>query len=132
MVRQAYGRIVNIASQAGLGYSPWQGPHYHAAKAGVIHLTRIMAVELGPHGVTVNAVSPSAVDTPRVGAHFAGDPGRRARLFGQIPLGRLARLEEIAAPVAFLVSDDAAYITGETIVVNGGAMGFGIRADDYR
>jgi 3-oxoacyl-[acyl-carrier protein] reductase len=125
MVRQNYGRIVNIASQSALSYVPWQGPHYHAAKAGVVHLTRVMGVQLGPHGVTVNAVSPTAVATPESAERLARD-GAAPDIIQHIPVGRFARPEEVSASVAFLLSDEAGFINGETLVVNGGVMGFGL------
>ncbi|QPP10316.1 SDR family oxidoreductase [Streptomyces bathyalis] len=127
MVQRQSGRIVNIASQAAFSYVPWQGPHYHAAKAGVVHLTRTMAVELAPHGVTVNAMSPTAIE--REGDHegSAVRDAERGAIIDHIPLGRLARAEEAVAAVAFLLSDQASFVTGETLVVNGGVLGYGIR-----
>lgn len=127
MAAQGYGRIVNIASQAALGYVPWQGPHYHAAKAGVVHLTRAMAVDLAPFGVTVNAVAPTAVLTPESRQRFDRDPRARQRVEACIPMGRFAEPHEVAGVVAFVLSDEAGYITGETLPVRGGLSSYGIR-----
>lgn len=129
MIEQGYGRIINIASQAAFGYVPWQGPHYHAAKAGVVHLTRTMAVDLAPHGVTVNSVAPTAVATHESQQRFSQDPGAKQRIEEHIPIGRFAQPEEVIAAISFLLSDGASYITGETLGVRGGLMGYGIRRD---
>jgi 3-oxoacyl-[acyl-carrier protein] reductase len=127
MVERRFGRIVNIASQAAFGYVPWQGPHYHAAKAGVVHLTRTMAVELAPHGVTVNAMSPTAIEREPGDTGSAVRDGERQEIIAHIPVGRLARAEEAVAAVTFLLSDQASFVTGETLRVNGGVLGYGIR-----
>ena len=111
------GRIVNIASLAMLAPNPTFAD-YTAAKAGVVGLTRALAVELAPFNVTVNAVSPGQVDTP---ATLAGhSPELRARMSALIPLGRYGQPEEIAAGIAFLASDDASFITGHNLVISGG------------
>lgn len=121
------GRIVNVSSQAGKVGWPMLGA-YSAAKAGVILLTQVMARELGPHGITVNAVCPGTVDTDMLNDQRqfelfldATEPGGfDAWLRREIPLGRLQQPEEAAAAIAFLCSDDAAYITGEALNVSGG------------
>jgi 3-oxoacyl-[acyl-carrier protein] reductase len=127
MTTRGYGRIVNIASQAGICYVAWQGPHYHAAKAAVIHLTRVMAVDLAPFGVTMNAIAPTAVarddgDTRR----SAVEPHELEWIRQQIPTGRLARPQEVTAAVSFLLSDGASFVNGATLVVNGGVVGYGV------
>ncbi len=110
------GRIINIASIAGLVGGPGQA-NYSAAKAGLIGLTETLARELASRGVTVNAVAPGAIDAGIV----AGLPDDlRKRLVGFIPMGRMGTAEEVAALVAFLASPRAAYITGQTIAVDGG------------
>ncbi len=120
---QGGGRIVNIASQAGLSYSVWQGPHYHAAKAGIIHLTTVMAMELGPYNIRVNAVAPGFTESPS-SAPLLPTPHPREIVLSQIPLGRLGTADDVVQAVLFLASDRSAYITGQTVVVNGGSPGF--------
>jgi len=121
------GRIVNVSSQAGkLGW-PLLGA-YSSAKAGVVLLTQVMAKEWGPSGITVNAVCPGTVDTDLLnpGRFFeslmdASEPGGMAGwLEREVPLGRLQEPHEVASAIAFLCSDDAAYITGEALNVSGG------------
>lgn len=113
------GRIVSLASDAGQNASGLTGPHYAASKAGIVALTRRAATELAPHGVTVNAVAPAAIAGPQLDAL----PPEEARSLAMgIPVRRLGRPEEVAALVAFLLSDEAAYITGATLDVNGGAV----------
>jgi NAD(P)-dependent dehydrogenase (short-subunit alcohol dehydrogenase family) len=110
------GSIVNIGSQAGASVSRGQGLHYHASKAGVAHLTKALAFELGPLQIRVNCVAPGV--TPP-------DPSWIPPEFlAQIPLGRAAVPGDYAGACAFLASDDAAYITGQTLLVNGGAVSF--------
>ena len=117
MLEQGGGAIVNISSGAALVATP-SLPHYAAAKAGLLALTRAVAADYGSSGIRANAVLPGLIDTP---AQRAGlNPAMRAVLAGQTPLGRLGRSEEIAATVAFLASDDASYMTGQSVEVNGG------------
>ncbi|OFX15543.1 MAG: hypothetical protein A2V59_05315 [Armatimonadetes bacterium RBG_19FT_COMBO_69_19] len=118
LVARGGGRIINIASVAGVVGSPGQA-NYSAAKAGLIGLTEALARELAPHGVTVNAVAPGAIDSGVV----AGLPEEaRRRLLAVIPMGRMGTAEEIAALVVFLAGPQAGFITGQTIVVDGGVM----------
>jgi NAD(P)-dependent dehydrogenase (short-subunit alcohol dehydrogenase family) len=119
MVKCGWGRIVNIVSIGG----QWGGMrqvHYAAAKAGLINLTQSLARLYSQHGITSNAVSPGLVGTDMASKELKSKSGR-AKL-AQIPLGRIATPREIAAAVAFLCSDDASYITGQTINVNGGML----------
>jgi len=121
MKRQGYGRIVIVSSLAGRFYGRMTAPHYGAAKAGLLGLTRNLAVELGPYGICVNAVVPSLALTPRLKAQIdALTEEARQRLLSGIPLRRLAEPEEVAAAIAFLASDDASYINGVSLDVNGG------------
>jgi NAD(P)-dependent dehydrogenase (short-subunit alcohol dehydrogenase family) len=122
MKRQRYGRIVNVSSLAGRFFSRLSGPHYSSAKAGVVGFTRHMAAELGPFGVCVNSVAPSPVLTERVKLKWESRPeAERQKILAGIPLGRVAKPEEIATVIAFLASDDASYVNGACLDVNGGS-----------
>jgi NAD(P)-dependent dehydrogenase (short-subunit alcohol dehydrogenase family) len=111
------GRIVNITSAADVLAVPGFST-YIAAKGGIVALTKTLALELAPAGITVNAVAPGAVDTPlNAGAYT---PEVRRTYEERIPLGRIARAEEIADVVVFLASDAARYVTGQELVVDGG------------
>jgi NAD(P)-dependent dehydrogenase (short-subunit alcohol dehydrogenase family) len=112
------GAFVAIASVSGLRSAPSHGP-YGAAKAGLMSLIRTLAIELAADGIRANAVAPGAVRTPRVLAMMSEE--RLAESAKSIPLGRQADPEDIAKAVLFLCSDLAAYITGQTLVVDGGA-----------
>ena len=122
MKSQGYGRIINVSSVAGRDYSRLSGPQYSAAKAGLQGFTRHMAMELGPYGVCVNAVAPSIALTDRVRAKWERRSEEdRQRILSNIPLRRLAKPEEVATAIAFLGSDDASYINGACLDVNGGS-----------
>jgi len=110
------GRIINIASVVGSTGNPGQA-NYSAAKAGILGFTKSLAREVGSRGITVNAVAPGFIDTDMTRAL---PDEQRKMLIGQVPLARLGDVEDIAAAVAFLASPQAAYITGETLHVNGG------------
>jgi NAD(P)-dependent dehydrogenase (short-subunit alcohol dehydrogenase family) len=118
MAGRGRGSLVAISSVSGLRSAPLHGA-YGAAKAGLMSLVRTLAMELGGSGVRVNAVAPGAVLTPRVEAMMSED--RRAASAAGIPLGRMAVPDDIARAVVFLASDLASYITGQTLVVDGGA-----------
>jgi NAD(P)-dependent dehydrogenase (short-subunit alcohol dehydrogenase family) len=129
MMGQRGGCIINMTSISGLGPRPDQ-THYAAAKAGVISLTTSAALTFAPYGVRVNAVCPGIVDTPLTRqihldrGHLDGISQEEslAHKVSQIPLGRIETPEDVAGVVAFLVSPDGAYITGQTIVVDGGML----------
>jgi 3-oxoacyl-[acyl-carrier protein] reductase len=116
MRERGWGRIVSLSSTAAFG---WFGQtNYAAAKAGIIGITKTVAMEAAKYGVTVNAIAPGSVDTPMLRAV----PAERLEEFEKdIPLQRFARPEEMAAVIAFLASDDASYITGQVIIADGGA-----------
>lgn len=114
------GSIVNVASLAAHGPGRWMGADYAAAKAGLVSLTRSLALEAARFGVRCNAVSPGFVDTDMTGALSEES---RKRL--QIPLGRLGDPAEVARVIAFLTSDDASYLTGQVLHVDGGLWMYG-------
>ena len=116
MMKMRKGRIVNITSVVGSSGNPGQA-NYAAAKAGVVGFSKSLAREVGSRGITVNCVAPGFIDTDMTRS-MAED--QRGALLSQIPLNRLGRAEEVAHAVAFLASPLAAYITGETLHVNGG------------
>ncbi|HEV7956026.1 MAG TPA: SDR family NAD(P)-dependent oxidoreductase, partial [Marisediminicola sp.] len=119
MIENQYGRIVNMSSvSAQRGGGVFGKVPYSAAKAAILGLTKALARELGGNGVTVNAVTPGAVDTNiRVGT----TPEIEAAIAADIPLGRTATTEEVAAVITFLSSEDAGYLTGTTVDINGGS-----------
>ncbi|MFC7930735.1 SDR family NAD(P)-dependent oxidoreductase [Streptomyces cinereoruber] len=117
MVPQRSGRIVNVASSAALTGSP-KGAHYAASKAGLVGLGKSLARALGGYGITVNTVAPGVTRTAQPGLDEDGflAEGRK------VPLGRVARAQDVADTVAFLVGDAAGYLTGQTLGVNGGTV----------
>ncbi|HEU4974412.1 MAG TPA: SDR family oxidoreductase [Baekduia sp.] len=112
MLRARWGRIVNISSVVAERANPGQA-NYVAAKAGLLGYTRVVAREMGKRNITCNAVTPGVIETDMT-AELTGD------LAGAVPAGRIGQPEEVAAAVSFLVSDDAAYINGATLAVDGG------------
>jgi 3-oxoacyl-[acyl-carrier protein] reductase len=116
MMKERHGRIVNLTSIVGLTGNPGQA-NYAAAKAGILGFTKSLAKEVASRGITVNAIAPGFIDTDMTRAL---NEEQRTALLGQIPMGRLGSGADIAAAVLFLVSPQAAYITGETLHVNGG------------
>lgn len=118
MAKQGYGSIVNVASIAG-AVAFARRPAYTTAKHGVIGITRVLAAELGSHGVRVNAVCPGLTATP-MSQSYVGEEHVKRSLEIVVPAGRPARPEEIAGPIAFLCGDDASYVMGTAIIVDGG------------
>lgn len=118
MMKAKGGRIINIASVIGLMGNAGQA-NYAAAKAGIIGFSKSLAREVGSRNITVNVVAPGFIDTDMT--RVLTDE-QRAAMLGQVPLGRLGAAEDIANAVTFLASDAAAYVTGETLHVNGGML----------
>ena len=114
------GRIVNISSVHEDMTMPTNSP-YCASKGGLRMLMRTLAVELAPHGITVNNIGPGAIDTP-LDKSTKDDPEKYNKLLGEIPLGRMGKPEEVAHLALFLASDMAAYITGSTYFIDGGML----------
>jgi NAD(P)-dependent dehydrogenase (short-subunit alcohol dehydrogenase family) len=121
MIDAGWGRIVNISSSSAQGGQQYMA-HYVSSKAGLIGLTKALALEFGPKGITVNTIPPGFVDTPMLRASEERGllGGSVDRIAEATPVRRAGRPDDIAAACAFLVSDDAAYITGQVIGVNGG------------
>jgi 2-deoxy-D-gluconate 3-dehydrogenase len=117
MTEAGYGRIVTIASQAAL-IALDEHVAYAASKAAILGMTKVLAREWAPSGVTVNAISPTVVATPLGEQAWAGEKGEAMKAL--IPVGRFAQPREIAALIAYLADDDAAMITGENVVIDGG------------
>lgn len=122
MVSAGYGRIVTVSSLAGRRYGRFSGPDYSAHKAGVIGLTRAVAAEMAPLGVTVNCVAPGLIDTERARRLISEMPADKAsNAIRATPIQRMGTVDEVAAAIVFLASRDAGFITGHTLDVNGGA-----------
>jgi len=117
MIKRKFGRIINISSVVAKSGSSGASVHYSAAKAGIIGFTKALATQVAMYGITVNTVAPGIIDTERVRWRT---PKMMADHVSKIPLGRLGKIEEVAAAITFLVSENAGYITGATIDVNGG------------
>ena len=124
MRARKYGRIVNISSAAGRSTGRTKLLPYTAAKAGVLGLTRELARQVAPHGITVNAVCPGRILSGARAEESWNQLSDREKeeTLDSIPAGRLGSPDEIAAAVAFLASDEASYITGACLDVNGGAL----------
>lgn len=116
--RNSGGSIVNIASVVGLGAAPLQGV-YGMTKAAVLSMTQTLAYELGPSGIRVNAIAPGLIETRFAGA-LLNDEATVGRVVGKTPLGRVGRPDEIAGAAVFLASDAASFVTGHTLVIDGG------------
>ena len=120
MIDAGWGRIVNISSSSTHSGTPYM-THYVAAKSGVNGLTKSLALEFGPNGITVNAIPPGFIDTPMLrSAEQRGNLGDIEKTIAATPVRRMGKPEDIAATCAFLVSEEAGYITGQIVGVNGG------------
>ena len=118
MVKQKYGKIINTAAVAGRVGGPNMAV-YAAVKGGIIAFTKALALEVAPYNINVNCVSPGPIDTPGLKKVFTGEA--RKHVADIVPLGRVGLPEEVASAVLYLASDDAAFITGQTLAVDGGA-----------
>ena len=122
MIEAKWGRIVTIASSSAQRGSPRMA-HYVASKGGVIALTKSLAREYAPFGITVNTIPPSGIETPMTQqSRVSGDVPSDEAMKRAIPLGRLGTGDDVAAACVFLCSDEAGYITGQTVGVNGGSV----------
>lgn len=119
MIAAGHGVIINIASQLGIAAQPGRSV-YCSSKAALIQLTKVLALDHAKQGIRVNALSPGAVITPRLLARYGTAEATEAALAPRHPIGRLGRPEEIAAAALFLASDDASFMTGANLVVDGG------------
>lgn len=118
MVARGYGRVLTIASVSSLLGHPNHAP-YAASKGGVALLTKVLATEWAPHGVTVNAIGPTYIETA-LNAPELAQPGVREGIVSRIPMGRLGRPEDLVAAAVFLCSESARFVTGQTLYVDGG------------
>jgi 2-hydroxycyclohexanecarboxyl-CoA dehydrogenase len=120
LIDRGYGRIVNLASVSAVrGGGVFGGAHYSAAKAAVLGLTRALAREVGPSGVTCNALAPGLIATDITAGKLS--PERRAQIVADVPLRRQGTVGEVASMVVYLCSEDAGYVTGATLDINGGS-----------
>jgi 3-oxoacyl-[acyl-carrier protein] reductase len=117
MINKGWGRIITLSSQAGRTSSRIAGAHYAATKSGVIGFTRTIAAEYGKHGVTANCIAPGRIDTPMANG-ASGD--QNEKFLGLVPAGRVGTPDEVGQLIAFLASEEAGYITGTTVDINGG------------
>ena len=120
MIERRYGRIVNVSSVAGLGTSLAETTPYAASKAALVGLTKRFALDLGPHGITVNTVCPGSIRTDMT----RGDTAHAALMAEKAILGRQGEPEEVAAALLFLASDEASFITAQVLSVDGGRLDF--------
>lgn len=120
MIAAGWGRIINITSSSTQTGSPMQ-THYVASKGGLLGLTKALAQELGGHGITANMIPPGSIDTPMLrGAAIMQEPNAISNYGAALPVKRIGTVEDIAAAASYLASEEASYITGQTISVNGG------------
>jgi len=119
MIAGGWGRIVTISSSSAQ-HGTRRMAHYVASKGGVIALTKALSLDLAPHGITVNTIPPGAIDTPMMRRPFESGHMNLEQVLARAPLGRLGTPEDIAAACVFLCSEEAGYITGQIIGVNGG------------
>jgi len=120
LLERSHGRIVNVSSVSAVrGGGVFGGSHYSAAKAAVLGLTRALAREVGPRGITCNALAPGLIATDITGGKLT--PERQAEMMADVPVRRAGTVGEVASMVVYLCSDDAGYVTGATLDINGGS-----------
>ena len=124
MAARGYGKIINLSSLAGFRVSERRGA-YSVAKAGLNQLTCALAVEWGGQGIRVNGLAPTTTRTPRAVANFEKDPSREARVVARTPLGRIAEPDDMVGPALFLASPLSDFISGQTLIVDGGQLAGG-------
>lgn len=123
IAQQRSGCIINLSSTHGLvGFA--QRSAYGVSKAAITHMTRMLAIEWAPHNIRVNAVAPGTVATPSRVAYFMKDEKGFSEMIARVPLARLCEMEEVAGMVSYLASPAAAYVTGQTIAVDGGLTSY--------
>ncbi|HET9404520.1 MAG TPA: glucose 1-dehydrogenase [Burkholderiales bacterium] len=123
VARKRPGCVINLASTHGLVGYPGRSA-YGVAKAGIVQMTRMLAIEWAEHGIRVNAVAPGTVDTPSRADFFAANPDAKQAMTGRIPFRRFGTPDEVAAAVRYLASPQAAYMTGQTLVLDGGLTAY--------
>jgi NAD(P)-dependent dehydrogenase (short-subunit alcohol dehydrogenase family) len=123
MAQQRPGSIISLASAHGILGFP-QRSAYGISKAGIMQMTRMLAIEWAEHGIRVNAVAPGTVDTPSRAEYFAANPDAKKAMTDRIPFRRFATTDEVAGAVRYLASPQAAYITGQTLVLDGGLTSY--------
>lgn len=121
MADKKYGKIINLSSYAAFRGNQFRGV-YAVAKAGLNQLTAVLASEWGPYGIRVNGIAPVTTTTPRVTKQLAKEPEREIKLKKRIPLGRIATAEDMVGPALFLASPLSDFVSGQTLVVDGGLM----------
>ena len=124
MQKQGGGVIINMSSVSGLVGHKYSSPAYTASKGAVTMFTKSIATQYGPYNIRCNSIHPSTADTPIIHQKLLDDPGFAAQRLGEIPLGRLCRPEDVAHVVLFLASDEAAYLNGAQISVDGGVVAY--------
>jgi NAD(P)-dependent dehydrogenase (short-subunit alcohol dehydrogenase family) len=123
LAQKRAGCIINLGSTHGMVGFPRRSA-YGVSKAGIAHMTRMLAVEWAPHKIRVNAVAPGTVATPSRVAHFGADPKGFSEMIARVPLGRLCEMDEVAAMVSYLASPAAQYVTGQTMLLDGGLTSY--------